>query len=140
MEDEYAKEILSRLNEDALLWLKGDYPCNATLPIEAATCIETLMADVEHWKSMLTEAVNDIKELAAKCNDAPCIYCKHYQTCDGEECSEYISGRGCADEKGNYVDWKWSCEDFTYGDCPKLENTPCHNCGTYDHFEWRGLK
>ena len=44
-------------------------------------------------------------------------------------------------ESGKYIDIKWSCMDFNFGECPKLENTPCHNCldmGDNFQFKWNG--
>lgn len=55
-----------------------------------------------------------------------CSICKHHIECKEEKCEKYISGVG--DSEGKYPDWKWSCLDFEYGECPMRENTPCNKC------------
>ena len=65
-----------------------------------------------------------------------CEFCKHYIKCSGEECECFISGVG--DAEGKYPNWKWTCEDFDFGTCPKLENTPCNGCIIEKTFEWNG--
>lgn len=69
-----------------------------------------------------------------------CDYCKHNTECKGKDCPKYISGKGCIDENGKYYDWKWSCKDLNFGECPLLENTPCNGCigNGSKGFEWRG--
>lgn len=83
-------------------------------------------------------AMNDIKTLASQTGDI-CSYCKHYQPCEKEQCIHYIEGVGATDEKGKYLDWKWTCMDWNYGTCNKLENTPCNGCMDNDDngFEWK---
>ena len=67
-----------------------------------------------------------------------CEYCEHYIPCLGKECEKYISGIG--DVEGKSPDWKWSCEDFDFGECPMLENTPCNGCYLESNFSWNGKK
>jgi hypothetical protein len=58
-----------------------------------------------------------------------CSICKNYIECKKERCDCYISGTGARDHTGNdYPDFKWSCMDFNFGECTKLEDTPCHDC------------
>ena len=73
--------------------------------------------------------------------DNICNYCKHNQPCHGKECDQYVEGKGAWDQKGYISDWQWSCEDFNFGTCPKLENTPCNGCikNNMQGFEWRGV-
>lgn len=59
-------------------------------------------------------------------NISACDFCKHYKPCLSKACPEFISGIG--DVSGKYPDLKWTCEDFVFGTCPVLENTPCQNC------------
>ena len=84
--------------------------------------------------------LKDFKEFILNPDDA-CKYCKHNQPCHGKECECYIEGRGAEDENGYKYDWQWSCEDFNFGECPKLENTPCNGCIKHNMqgFEWRGM-
>lgn len=97
---------------------------------------QRLAENITELQSQLDAAVNDIK--VALNTDDNCLLCKHYIKCEDESCNCYVSGYGCTDEKGHYMDWHWSCEDFNWGECPKLENTPCNGCDFVNHFEWRG--
>ena len=69
-----------------------------------------------------------------------CSYCKNKIECKGKRCPKYIEGKGCWDDKRRYYDWAWSCEDFNFGTCDMLENTPCNGCRNNDNkgFDWRG--
>jgi hypothetical protein len=69
-----------------------------------------------------------------------CGYCRNFYSCEGPKCSDYIEGVGDAD--GKFPNWKWSCMDFAWGQCSKLENTPCNGCIDNKHrgFDWGGLK
>ena len=70
-----------------------------------------------------------------------CSYCKNNIECKGEECEKYCEGKGCqGQELQLFPDWKWTCEDFDFGTCPLLENTPCNGCfdNNFKGFEWRG--
>ena len=79
----------------------------------------------------------DFLELVMQSEDT-CFYCKNYIACKGKECEKYCSGIGDVD--GNFPDWKWTCEDFDFGTCPLLENTPCNECieNDFKGFKWRG--
>lgn len=90
-------------------------------------------------EKQLEVAKQVIKELAVH-SDYMCEYCKHNIPCLKKECEFYESGKGMYDEAGKYFDWEWSCMDFNFGDCRKLENTPCKDCfeEDYFHFEWNG--
>lgn len=85
-------------------------------------------------------AIKDINELVLNSEDI-CEYCKNYIPCNGKDCEHYIDGVGMKDESGNQYDLEWSCMDFNYGECSKLENTPCNGCMdcNFGHFKWRGL-
>ena len=84
--------------------------------------------------------LKDFKEFMLDSDDV-CKYCKHNQPCHGKECECYIQGTEAWDHKGCKYDWQWSCQDFRFGECPKLENTPCNGCIQHNmqNFEWRGV-
>ena len=84
--------------------------------------------------------LKDFKEFMLHLGDV-CRYCKHNQPCQGEECEQYTKGLGIENLNGYTHDWQLSCEDFNFGTCPKLENTPCNGCikNNMSGFEWRGV-
>ena len=84
--------------------------------------------------------LKDFKEFILHHDDA-CKYCKHNQPCHGKECEHYVEGRDAWDHNGCKHDWQWSCMDFNFGECTKLENTPCNGCikNYMSGFEWRGI-
>lgn len=92
----------------------------------------------KHLIKRISVLLKEIRELAIKSEDV-CKYCKHYQPCDGKNCKDYIEGKGAWDDKHCYYDWVWSCQDFNYGECPKLENTPCNGCNFKNNWEWRDV-
>lgn len=55
-----------------------------------------------------------------------CDYCANHIECMKEQCEHYCNGVGDAD--GKFPNMKWSCEDFHFGTCEKLEKTPCNGC------------
>nr|DAE43360.1 MAG TPA: hypothetical protein [Caudoviricetes sp.] len=81
----------------------------------------------------------DFTELVKR-SEHICDYCKNKVQCKGEECDKYMKGNGCEDEKGNHYDWDWTCEDFDFGTCDMMIDTPCNGCFKNDNngFEWRG--
>lgn len=87
----------------------------------------------------LNTAIEDIKK--AVDDEILCNFCKYDAPCQGEKCDKYIDGKGMTFEKtGQYIDEKWTCMDFEYGTCPKLEDTPCNGCfdNKMNGFEWKG--
>lgn len=116
--------------------LRTDLTLQTALAQNGKSAIETN----QQLTKKLQAAMRDIKELASRLGDI-CDYCKHYRPCEEKECKDYIEGIGAEDEKGNYVDWKWTCRDFNYGECPRLENTVCNGCFENDDsgFEWREI-
>lgn len=97
--------------------------------------------DYEELLEQYRRLKKDFTELAMR-SEYICSYCKNNIECKGKECSKYIEGRGCWDDKRCYHDWVWSCEDFNFGTCDMLENTPCNGCfkNNNNGFEWRGEK
>lgn len=92
---------------------------------EAAAALER----VDAYKNLYIDL------LKAKDDDI-CSKCKHQMRCEGKQCPEYIEGRG-GEMDGKWVDFRWTCEDLDWGDCPMMEDTPCHGCltGDYGGFE-----
>ena len=94
---------------------------------------QQLLEQIEMMRKLINELIVNSDEM--------CEYCKHNIPCLGKECDCYESGKGLTDAIGKYFDWEWSCMDFSFGDCRKLENTPCHECEMIsgdNHFEWNG--
>lgn len=87
---------------------------------ELCSAIEDLERQVSHYKELYISAIK-------KMDCDICEKCSNYHKCDGEKCPSYSSGRGgyIGDK---YHDFKWTCEDFNYGECAMLENTPCKGC------------
>ena len=100
--------------------------------------IPALTARAEAAEARADAAVEDMTAVLKRDSDDICKYCKHIIECKGQNCDGYCSGAGDID--GNYLDWKWSCEDFYFGTCVKMENTPCNGCfeNDFSGFEWRG--
>ena len=65
-----------------------------------------------------------------------CDYCLNKIECKGEDCPNYenYGNKGffvCTDgtqSSEQEFSYDMTCEDINYGDCPMLENTPCHGC------------
>lgn len=100
--------------------------------------VDRLQARAEAAEARADAAVEDMTAVLKRDSDDICKYCKHIIECKGQNCDGYCSGAGDID--GNYPDWKWTCEDFNFGTCVKMENTPCNGCFENDcgGFEWRG--
>ena len=65
----------------------------------------------------------------------PCDYCKNKIICKSKKCPKYCSGIG--DAEGKFPTMKWTCEDFNFGTCTVMEDTPCNGCifNNYSGFE-----
>ena len=131
----YAMMTLEKLSDENKQ-LRNDLIMQTALAQNGQSAIETNT----RLKKQLKAAIEDIKK--AVDGEIICEFCKYDYKCLGDECDQYIDGVGGTDESGNYCDWEWTCMDFEYGACPKLEDTPCHGC--FDNemcgFEWRGIK
>ena len=79
---------------------------------------------------------NDFMELVMQSDDI-CKFCENKIECKKKECEKYCEGIGDAD--GKFPDWKWTCEDFDFGTCPMMIDTPCYECfdNNYSGFKWR---
>ena len=83
---------------------------------------------------------SDFMELIME-SERICHYCKNNVECKGKQCEKYCEGKGGYGQDGqHFPNWKWTCQDFDFGTCPLLENTPCNECFENDcrGFEWRG--
>lgn len=117
--------------------LRNDLIMQTALAQNGQSAIETN----KQLAKRLNAAINDIKK--AIDSDDVCSFCKYDTPCQGEKCNQYIEGRGMTIEKnGQYIDEKWTCMDFNYGTCPKLEYSSCNGCFENDMkgFKWRGVK
>ena len=96
--------------------------------------------DIAELQRRERAAVDTLTKLLKHSNDDDdiCAYCNNQIICNGKSCESYCEGVGDVD--GNYPDWEWTCEDFDYGTCFKMQNTPCNGCfdNEYSGFEWRG--
>jgi hypothetical protein len=123
--------------------LRNDLIMQTALAQNGQSAIETnkqLRQQLVALKAERDAAVEDLKR--AIDSDDVCTFCKHDVFCQGDKCDKYIEGKGATNDKGELVDWDWTCMDFNYGTCPKLENTPCDGCFENDMsgFEWRGVQ
>ena len=93
----------------------------------------------ERYSKKFKALSRDFKELMLSPGNV-CEYCKHNQPCRGKQCEFYIEGKEAWDHNGCKHDWEWNCIDFNFGECSKLENTPCNGCIKHEMqgFEWRG--
>ena len=116
--------------------LRTDLIMQTALAQNGRSAIETNKQFVRKFDALL----KDFKEFILHTDDV-CKYCKHNQPCKSKECECYVEGVGAWSAKGYESDWQWSCEDFNFGECPKLENTPCNGCIKHNMqgFEWRGV-
>lgn len=116
--------------------LRNDLIMQTALAQNGQSAIETN----RQLKKQLNAAVEDIKK--AIDGELICDFCKYNHECQGEKCDKYTEGVGCTDESDNYYDWKWTCMDFNFGTCGKLEDTPCNGCfdNNMSGFKWRGAK
>lgn len=115
--------------------LRNDLIMQTALAQNGQSAIETN----KQLTKQLNAAIEDIKK--AINSDDVCSFCKRDASCQGEKCDKYIEGRGMKFENTDqYIDEKWTCMDFEYGTCPKLEDTPCNGCFENDMsgFEWKG--
>lgn len=105
----------------------------------AINALEKLNSENKQLTNKCEALLRDFKEFMLN-RDNPCKYCKHNQPCKGEKCEAYIKSKDAWDHNGCKHDWEWSCEDFNFGECPKLENTPCNGCikNNMSGFEYKG--
>ena len=66
-----------------------------------------------------------------------CEFCVNKIPCE-KNCECFTNGTKAIDCKtGKEIDWKWSCLDLAWGECPKMENTPCNGCLVNDWCNFR---
>ena len=130
---EQAAATLEKLSDENKQ-LRNDLLMQTALVQNMQNTIENNKEFTKKFEALL----KDFKEFMLNPDDV-CKYCKHNQPCYGKECELYVEGRGAWDKQGCKHDWEWSCEDFNFGECPKLENTPCNGCikNNMQGFKWR---
>lgn len=126
------------------------YFADVPLVMEAVEKLEHLDAHNANLVSANTELSCELHDAAeslirareqrdnfAKHTDGGCTYCKHNIDCLGEKCEGFCKGVG--DASGKYPNFRWTCEDFVFGTCPKREGTPCEGCfdNDFSGFEWK---
>ncbi len=102
------------------------------------SCITNVFEAFERLSSENKEMVAAIKDIFD--SDNVCKFCENKIECKKKECEKYCEGVGDAD--GKFPDWKWTCEDFDFGTCPMMIDTPCYECfdNNYSGFKWRMKK
>ena len=126
---EYVKHLQDELNIQTALAQNG------------ASALETSNA-LANKLQILTLNFNKLQEdflkiINSETDLLPCDFCEHYIPCLADKCDSYEHGVGMTDESGKYYDWTWTCLDFNFGTCRKLENTSCNNCNFKDNFKWK---
>lgn len=141
------KKMIESLRDYTRTYTSGKpYSLNPGLALMIANRMEQLVSLAENGQSAIDTNRRLTEKLAqmetdfktAITNDDYCSICKHYIPCKGKECDCYIEGEGAEDEKGNYISLKWTCQDFNWGDCPKMDDVPCKECKIISHLVWRG--
>lgn len=128
-------EILKFLQDQAQ---KQDSLADANALRDAVILIKALSVDSDTLKRRAEAAERDLHSVINGVDDG-CLLCAHYHPCAGKDCPQYISGVGMIGQDGKrYPTLKWSCDDFEYGTCPAMENTPCNGCDFENHWQWRG--
>ena len=131
-QDEYIEQLRERNKR-----LQSE---NTRLKALADNQCDNCACEIANERDKLTEY---IIKLIKKHDDDLCSKCKNHIECKGEDFDNYISGIGATGQDGEeYLDFKWTCEDFDLGTCNKLQNTPCNGCfdDDYKGFAWRGLE
>lgn len=121
--------------------LRNELTMQTALAQNGQSAIETnrqFLRQITNLKAERDAAIEDIK--SAINGELICDFCMYDHKCQGENCDKYADGVGCTDENGKYYDWEWTCMDFNFGTCAKLEDTPCNGCfeNGMSGFEWRG--
>ena len=100
------KKLIKALREDAALWRKGEWPCNAVLPDMAADRLEMLSVMSKKVYAKLKEAREENATMAAALKkEYGCGGCKH---CDCEWDQEPCDS--CRQD-GNFPKWVWKGEN-----------------------------
>lgn len=94
------------------------------------------MIDYNQFLEQMLHIAEERDLIIKKYCDEICSYCENHVDCKGKNCKAYIEGeQGFINDKP--VDFHWSCEDFNYGTCPMMENTPCNGCFERDYDGFR---
>lgn len=96
---------------------------------------KTLLTEYRRVVDERDEAIKDLTRYAGECGDS-CKLCANYKPCPERECPQFVEGNE-GEINGHKLEFKWTCMDFDFGDCPALENTPCHDCGFTNNWVYR---
>lgn len=130
-------ETLQNNDEWYKRYARGSYLARSGIMALSADMIEKLSADRDAWKRRCEAAEWDLRS-AVRGTDV-CRLCAHYHPCGKDVCPQYISGSGATGWNGKeHPDLRWACVDFDADDCPAWKNTPCHECDSVNHWQWRG--
>ena len=108
--------------------------------LDLCDCIDRQNNYIKELQAKLKLAKDDLHRSFSYRVDS-CEFCAHYYPCPSlpQDCKHYCEGIGAQGENGQeYPDFKWTCQDFNFGTCGALENTPCNGCFYEDHWKWRG--
>jgi len=131
-----------------LLVHKADFEAAADLIESLQAQLDATIAGQETLQRALAEsrhrelaAIEELMRQLKHPADDICSLCQNHVKCEGKNCPEYVKGQG-GTINGKQADFKWTCEEFNFGTCDVLENTPCNGCfdNDYKGFEWIGLK
>ena len=123
--------------------LEKELSIQKMLVLNGESAIETNKVLTRRIAMLITERDDAIEDIKEAINDIDlCVYCKNNLVCKGKNCSKRIEGQSATDKNGKELNLKWSCEDFDWGECPRLQNTPCNGCiqNGFCGFKWRGLR
>ena len=132
---DYAINAIEYLQEQ--LELQTALAQNGQSAIDTVILLTDKLRECNKEKDLLQESITQIIKQGV---EDLCLLCKHYIKCEPKTCSDFISGDSVKDAKGNIIEWKWTCQDFNCGDCPKLENTPCYQCYKNDFSGFENIK
>lgn len=142
---EYYQTIATRYNSAArkiISYLSEFVECS-DVPYDELieTTAKNAAGEIARLRAELAKVKSQRDELAVK-TDGVCDLCANNLKCQGRECEKFCEGDAPAgvDQCGRpYSAFHWTCEDFNFGTCPKLENTPCNGCydDNYRGFRWK---
>lgn len=93
---------------------------------DKATDFRTAVNSSFIWNTY-KKSLGVISEILKQREDT-CDFCKNYPgKCEGRNCKFFEEGDK-AECNGKIMNYRWTCMDASWGDCPKLETMPCYGC------------